>query len=91
MIDKDIIVEGQIGLRDRHSTKCILRLKVYQSLLSSASQKTGSNTYIRGYSLPAITILNSSCARIRIISSFKNKQSLLSFHQYYMTIPYQDS
>jgi len=41
---KEIIVVGQIGPRDCRSTKCILRLKVCQRLLSPASQETGLNT-----------------------------------------------
>ena len=40
----EIIVEGQIELRDCRSTKCILGLKVCRSLLSPASQETGLNT-----------------------------------------------
>ena len=41
---QEIIVEGQIGTKDRCSTKCILRMSVCRSLLSPASQETGLNT-----------------------------------------------
>ena len=62
-----MIVEGQIELRDCHSTKCILRLKVCRSLLSPASQETGLNTKPKSDSLPAITIITSSCAHTGIL------------------------
>ena len=62
-----MIVEGQIGLRDCRSTKCILRLKVCRSLLSPASQETGLNTNPKSNSLPAITIITGSFAHTGIL------------------------
>jgi len=63
----EIIIEGQIELRDCRSTKCILRLKVCRSLPSPASQETGLNTKPQSDSLPAITIITSSCAHTGIL------------------------
>ena len=63
---EDIIVEGQTGLRDCCSIKCILSLKVRRSLLSPASQATDLNTKPKSDSLPAIMIITSSCAHTGI-------------------------
>ena len=63
----EIMVERQIELRDCRSTKCILRLKVCRSLFSPASQETGLNTKLKSDSLPAITLITSSCAHTRIL------------------------
>jgi len=61
------MVEGQIELRNCHSTKCILRVKVCRSLLSPASQETGLNPKPKSNSFPAITIITSSCAHTGIL------------------------
>jgi len=66
-LGKEIIVEGQIGLRNHCVTNCIIQLKVCQSLLSPASQESDLNTKPNRDSLPAMRIVTNSWVHTRML------------------------